>query len=202
MRKYLTILFTSFVIAVAGQGICQAGIVVTWSEDVGGDLNLSIDGTWSTWDPGAAALVSTNSLLFGDNGNTFFEFNLSRGNLNGVGQSLIMDTVSGSGSVSGPDIVFGAPLPTTGYNLVYQNEGGALALEAEVATGGTFTISESFNLGSGFTLTAGTRTFSSSSVMGGETLTMNYLTAVPEPSSLILVGIAVGLIGVPRRRNH
>ena len=97
-----------------------------------------------------------------------------------------MDVTSGLGSVSAPDFSFGPPLPSTGYNLVHLNEGGLLALEAEVASGGTFSINESFNLGSSFTLTPGTRTFSSPTA-GADTLTMNYVNAVPEPSSFLLL---------------
>lgn len=203
MRSNLVILITSLVITSGGTNVCDADLIVTW-EDMSGELNLSIQGGWSSWDSSTGSLISTDTLLFEANGNTSFAFDLSRGNLSGVGQSVLMDIRSGSGSVSAPDFSFGAPLPTTGYNLVHLNEGGLLALEAEVVSGGTFTINESFNLGSSFTLTSGTRTFSSSTAPG-DTLTMNYISnaaAVPEPSSFAILGLGGLTLAITRRRRN
>lgn len=197
VRQSITFLAAA-ILAFSSASSLRADLIVTWA-DVGGDLNLSITGTWASWDSGTT-LNSTDTLLFNDNGNTTFAFDLSRGNVNGVGQNVIMDINDGSGSVTAPDFVFGAPLPTIGYNITHLNEGGSLALEAEVPSMGTFTINESFNLGSSFTLAPGTRTFSSSTAPG-DTLTMHYVSAVPEPSSLALLGFGSAALAWTRRRR-
>lgn len=199
MKTQLTTFIGALAISAAGAGVCNAGVMVTWTAN-GGSLDLSVQGDWSSWDS-ATTLTSTDTLLFGDNGTTTFAFDLSRGTIGGVGQSVIMDTVAGSGSVTAPDFNFGPPLPTTGYNITYFNAGGLLALEAEVASAGTFTINESFDLGSTFTLTPGTRTFSSSTAPG-DTLTMRYVSGTaPEPGSFALLGCGIATLALARRRR-
>lgn len=205
LKKYIAVAIASLAITLGGVQVSNASsITVTW-DNSGGDLIYSINGSWSSWDAPTPSLISTDTLKFEANGNTTFAFDLSRGNLSGNNaQNVIMDVRSGLGSVTGPDFAFGAPLPTTGYNLIHLNEGGFLVLEAEVASGATFTIDESINLGSGYTLTAGTRMFSSSTATG-DTLTMEYITSntpapVPLPASALLLATGFGALGFMRRR--
>lgn len=202
MRRKLAILLASVMLTLGIACPSQADLTVTWTES-SGNLNFSIDGSWSTWEVPTPTQISTDTLSFKANGVTTFEFDLSRGNLNGPGQSSQLTEISGSGSVTGPDFTFAAPLPTTGYNLIHLNTGGFLVLEANVTNSGPgsiFNINESIDLGTGYTLVEGSRAFNLAG-SPGETLTMNYVTAVPEPSSLALVGLGSLAFVFKRRRR-
>lgn len=213
MRRNLAILLTGILLALGNADACKAGLVVTWA-DLGGELNLSIKGTWSEWES-TTAMTEDNDLLFGDNSVDPFalEFDLRRNGLgtensagNPVGASALLNVVSGSGSVTAPDIVLPPTIfANTRYRLEYLNEGGSLALTAGVIPAEEFFIDESFNLGSNFTLTAGIRTFNNSNFPGGETLTMNYVPAsnstVPEPNSMAILALGFGLFAGTRRRR-
>ena len=208
MRRNLAILITGLAITFGGAAVSEAGIVMTW-EDVGGELVLSINGDWSDWES-TTAMTESDDLLFGANSTTPWFFDLSRDglgttNMSGApnGSSALLNVVSGSGSVAAPDLAdLMSPIGTR-YNLEYLNLGGSLALTAGVVSTETFFVDDTFNLGSTFSLTSGTRVFSNSNFPGGETLTMNFVTnAVPEPGSFAIFGIGFGLVVSSRRRRR
>lgn len=203
-----SVLSTAFVITLAGIAPSKADIVMTW-QDVGGSLNLTIDGTWSDWES-TSTMTERDDVLFGVNGNTSFAFDLSRDglgdeNLSGdpIGSSSLLNVLSGSGSVSGPDVSFAAATGTR-YNIEWLNVGGFLALTAGVGQTEEFFVDETFDLGAGYSVTDGTRVFGNSNFVGGDTLTMNFVgpAAIPVPASLpLLLGAFAGL-GYMRRKQR
>lgn len=197
MRRKLAILVTGILVSLGVSDACQASLVVTWTDD-GTNVSVSVDGDWSEWN-GVTAPTQTDSLTFVGSA-----FELSRGNsFSTTGAFAFIDLTGGTGSITGPTVNFGPPLPTTGYFL--RTLGSNLVLEADTPTSGTFTINETLDLGdnSMFTLTPGTRTFLKDAG-GTETLTMNYVsaaTSVPEPSSMALLGLGSMAFAYSRRRR-
>lgn len=212
MRRKFASLVTGLLL-LGGAGASNASIIMNWT-DVGGDLILSIDGTWSDWES-TTVMTERDDILFGANSTTPWYFDLSRdgfGTTNSsgapTGSSALLDVVSGSGSVTAPDTTFAPVVAGTRYNVEYLNLGGFLALTAGVGSTEEFFVSDTFNLGSSFSLTAGTRVFGNSNFPNGETLTMNFRPSsvppapVSEPSIALLMATGLLCMGLRQRRRR
>lgn len=207
MFKLFTTLATGLALTVAVAGPSKASIIVNWT-DMGGNLELSINGTWSDWEA-TTVMTERDDVRFLANGNTPWAVDISRAGLGTTtvsgapnGAFALLDVKSGSGDVTGPDATI-VPAIGTRYNLEWLNVGGNIAFTAGVIESETFFVNETFNLGAGYTLTAGTRVFGNSDFPGGDTITMNFIpaaTEIAEPSMALLV--AAGFIGMAVRRRR